>query len=263
MSENDRKKSWITEALVIAAAPLMGYSFAFAFELGYAEYFEIPPELISINLFQIIIFILGTYSICLVLFFFIEMLSFLIPSKYQILRSKLLDIVPLIMFLVGYFLAGGWLRALPFIFLLVIISFSSFILPLISQRNVKGYNAKLEAAEAKDWGMLENNKTFSISLINLFGYKNIIMITNIFLALSLVKMSGEVYASRRVMFPILKGNSEKVILSIYGDNLVCSSFDRQKKEVASTFSVYKLASNDAQNMSQEIIGPIKIVDAGQ
>jgi hypothetical protein len=259
MIENESKKSWVTEGLIIAAAPIVGYLFAFSFELGYAQYFKIPWELINIGLSQIMFFMLGAYVVCGILFFHIEMPSMLIPAKYSMLRSKLKQLTPLLMFVTGYFIIGGWSKALPLIiFIAVFILFPFFVLPILTERDKKGYSAKLEAAEEKDWKRMERDKTFSIYLINLFGHKNLLMIINLFIALSLVNMSGEIYASRQLTFSVLKDNPEKVILRIYGDNLISSLFDRQKKEVTPAFFVYKLTTDKAQNISQEIVGPLKL-----
>jgi hypothetical protein len=49
--ENARqKKTWITEGIIIASTPILGYLLTFIYEKGFAEAFNIPISFISPNL---------------------------------------------------------------------------------------------------------------------------------------------------------------------------------------------------------------------
>ena len=38
----EKKQGWITEGLILASIPVLGYFFAFQYEAGYASYFQYP-----------------------------------------------------------------------------------------------------------------------------------------------------------------------------------------------------------------------------
>ena len=61
MAENREKL--LSDGLLIAGVPLLGYAIAFAYECGYARYYGIPLQLISLTLTQILVAIAGVISI--------------------------------------------------------------------------------------------------------------------------------------------------------------------------------------------------------
>ena len=65
MAENREKL--LSDGLLIASMPLLGYSIAFAYESGYAGYYGIPLQLISLTLTQILVAIAALISIIYVL----------------------------------------------------------------------------------------------------------------------------------------------------------------------------------------------------
>ena len=61
----------ISEAILIAGAPLLGYAIGFAYEYGYAEYYEIPWQFISLSLSQVLVAaaaLIGLLGILLVVY---------------------------------------------------------------------------------------------------------------------------------------------------------------------------------------------------
>lgn len=50
----------VSDGLLTAGMPLLGYSLAFAYEAGYAGYYGIPLQLISVSLTQVLIAITAT-----------------------------------------------------------------------------------------------------------------------------------------------------------------------------------------------------------
>jgi hypothetical protein len=42
-------KSWLTEGVILAGAPVFGYLLVFAYEAGFCSIFGIPPEFISLK----------------------------------------------------------------------------------------------------------------------------------------------------------------------------------------------------------------------
>lgn len=256
--DKEGNKDWITEGIVIASVPFLGYLFTFAYESGYAIFFNFPKELINIGLPQIIITISILYVITVILFFHIEALSFLIFKNKSALYQSIIKLLPLFGVSIGYFFIYGWLRALPFIIIFVILGFSEFILPLITQRDKKNYDSKLQAADEADWKFREERGALSVRLIRIFGHKNIMLIINLFLCVNLVQMVGEIAASKKMQFFVIPSSPEKIVLRIYNDNLICTEFNRDTKSFKRGISIYKLTDPQVQNLKLEILGLLKI-----
>jgi len=256
--DNQGRKNWISEGVIIASVPFLGYLFTFAYESGYASFFNFPKEYINIGLPQIISTAIILYTITAVLFFPIEGLSFIFFKNKRSMYQSIIKFLPLFGFSVGNFIVYGWIRALPFIILFVILGFSEFIFPLVTQRDKKDYDSKLQAYDEADWKFREERGALSTRLLRIFGHKNIMLIINLFLCVNLTQMAGEISASKKMQFFVIPSSPEKVILRIYGDNLVCAEFDRKTSSLKREISIYKLTDPQAQNLKFEALGPLKV-----
>lgn len=256
--DNKEKKDWITEGVIIALVPFLGYLFAFEYESGYAIFFNFPKEFINIGLPQIIITISILYTITILLFFYIEGLSFMLFKNRRALYHSIIKLLPMFGLSIGYYFAFGGMRALPFFIVFLVFGFSEFIVPLITQRDKKDYESKLQAYDDADWKFREERGALSVRLIKLFGYKNIIFIFNLLVCVFLTQTIGEIAASRKIMFFVMPNNPQKVVVRIYGDNLICAPFDKETKTIKRDISIYKLTDPEARNLKFEILGPLKV-----
>lgn len=256
--DNQERKNWITEGIIIASVPFLGYLFAFAYESGYAIFFNFPKELINIGLPQIVIAISILYTASALLFFGIEGLSFVFFKNKPALYHSIVKFLPLFGFAIGYFVIYGWAVAMPFIILVIFLGFSEFIAPLITQRDKRGYENKLQGYDEADWKVREERGAFSVRLLKIFDRKNIMFILNLFICVGLTQMLGEAVASRQVKFFVIPSNPEKVVLRIYSDNLICAEFDREKKILKRGVYFYKLTDPQVQDFKLEPLGQFKV-----
>jgi H+/gluconate symporter-like permease len=164
--------------------------------------------------------------------------------------------LPLFAFSIGNLIVYGPKKSLPYFILFIYFGAQKFIFPLISQKDKDSYVAKIEADEDAEWKNREDKEAFSVYLMRILGHKNIILVINLMLAVQLVHLSGELYASKRTKYLVPTNDMSKVVLNIYGDSIVYASFDKNTKKVKPVFSVSKLASDPNLVFNLEEIGPL-------
>lgn len=255
MNETNRQ-GWITEGLILALIPVLGYFFAFQYEAGYASYFKYPKELILIGLPQIVIATITLWTGSMVIFMFVESITMMIPKAQRALSDSVIKFLPLVGFFAGSLLVYGWERAWPFLLVFIMIGIPEFILPLFTQKDKKTYSEKIESDWESEWRLRESKDTFSWRLLKLVGHKNIVLVINIFIAAQLVQTAGEVIASRQMRFFTMSSSPEKVVLRIYDDKFICADFERKTKTVGGDRSILNSREQGAFNLKLESIGPL-------
>ena len=252
-----KKQDWITEGLILALMPVLGYLFAFQYEAGYAVYFNYPKELIEIGLPQIVIAMITLWTGAIMVFMIVDAITMAIPKEQRGLSDSVIRFLPLIGFLVGSLLIYGWGRSWPFLLVFFLMGIPEFILPLFSQRDKKTYSEKIDADWDSEWRLREAKNTLSWRLLKLVGHKNIMLVINIFIVAQLVQTAGELIASRQNRFFTLPNVAEKVVLRIYIDKLICTDFDRKTKAVLGGISILKLEDSSVKGLRVEMLGPLK------
>jgi hypothetical protein len=157
----------------------------------------------------------------------------------------------------GALLVHGWSHAWPFLFVFILIGIPEFILPLFTQKDKKTYSEKIDADWNAEWRLREAQNSFSWRLFKMVGHKNITLVINIFIAAQLVQTAGEFVASRQIRFFTVISASEKVVLRIYNDKLICADFDRNTKTVKSGISILKKDDLNEAKLKPEKLGPLK------
>jgi len=256
--DETKKQGWITEGLVLALIPVLGYFFAFQYEAGYASYFKYPKELIDIGLPQIVIATITLWTGAIMIFMFIESITMTIPKAHRGLSDSLIKFLPLAGFFIGSLLVYGWDRAWPFLLVFFLIGIPEFILPLLTQKDRKTYSEKIEADWDSEWRLREAKNVLSWRLLKMIGHKNIILVINIFIVAQLVQTAGEVVASRQIRFFTMSSAAEKVVLRIYNDKLICADFDRKTKTVKSGVAILKPDGSNVTSLKLEMLGPLKM-----
>jgi len=253
------KKNWMTEGVMIALIPALGYLFVFAYESGYAKYYHFPLEFINIDLPQIVMSALTLYIVAVIVFFTIEWISFVFFKEHRYLYHTIVRFLPFLGFIVGSIILTDWVRAINITIGLVIIGIQEFVFPLISQKDKNSYEDKLRAYENADWDYRENRGALSWRITSIFGHRNILLVINTVLIFYMIQMAGEIGASRKMLYYTIPNDPEKVVLRIYKNTLICADYDKEAKTVNTTFSVYQLDANSATIMKYEEAGPLKLM----
>jgi hypothetical protein len=74
------KGSWVSDRIIIAAVPLIGYILSFVYEAGYAGVFKIPLYFITIDLTTVLV---ATGSLLLFAIFFLVLLDLLFIFSFR------------------------------------------------------------------------------------------------------------------------------------------------------------------------------------
>ena len=151
-------KTWITEGLLTATIPLLGYLISFLYEAGFCSAFNIPYQLIRLNINTIfiatgaLIFFLFSY-----LFIVDNIFTTFLMTYYKennIIWYKIKILSPFWILLLGlFFMLLGcnlWKQGLFLLAALIMVIFFEFGFPLISQKKQKTYFDKLKAQDLLD-----------------------------------------------------------------------------------------------------------------
>jgi len=260
LEEKKKSLSIFSDAIIAVIIPIAGYYTAFRYESGYAKYFGMPTTFIDVDLSEV----LSLVGLLLMVFIgaigYMDFRATLFKEKNPITRAIGRILFPfLLLFLVIY---ASDLKGISLYFMLFFIFgilFVEFILPLFSQRKIKGYKNKLERQEQKD----EMHKSIMSSWLTSYSegrslFKYAVIVLTIF-SLFFMDTLGGAYARHQSSFLILKSNPELVVLRKYSGKFICAEFDREKKEILNVFYLKNLdrVANEGIKIATEVVGPLR------
>jgi hypothetical protein len=246
----------LTEGLLIAAVPAAGYWFAYLYELGFCKYFNLPSIFVDISIPAVLGAIVAVFAVLATIHMLAEPLFSIFSAltlphrvKNAMLRTGIFIL-----------LAGGvamvnripikdmaWMGLFIGMFL-----FFDFIFPLITQRGVSGYLAKLEAQHQIDW-QVDSLADITIKQIGrswfLWGF--------LLLLLSFVAyFAGGFNARVQQRLIVLSGPPARVVLKHFGPSVVAATFDRMTRSVSPDYRLIAFDS-DLGEFRFEQVGPLK------
>jgi hypothetical protein len=251
------KPEWFTEGLLIAAAPVAAYLLTLNYINGYASYFQIPLEFLSLNVPTM--FVVGgkILSASLLVYLFFLLVGRFVPAEDGPLLHRILVILPWVGLLYIQILFFGkkwheWRET--FIFSLLLVAML-FILPLV-HTDKKSYTEKL----------LEDSRRFHAvrpRLAAMFfrgdgGRRVILYGTWAWFALTASQNAGRFEAMWKTKFLVSASSPETVAICTYGDNTILSTFNRETKEVEQSFSIRKKGDDPNLLLEWQEVGPLRL-----
>lgn len=249
------KNRYLTESLILAALPVLAYLITFSYQAGYASYFGIPLQVITINLTTIIIsfFAIVTslafvYSISNAVWMFTPKAND--PVSISIRRVVLVSLigfiimVPFLPSLIAWVLYGSFIS---------IVLALEFLFPFLSQRSKAQYPEKLAAQNeieheaGKHMLWYEVDKRVGRWLITSVIYACI--------ALGVSFGVGMQRAEKNSSYYISKDNG--VVLAIYDDLAVLSQYDSKTQTLSGELLFEKVGEGSAKILRLEKIGQLK------
>lgn len=251
------------DAILVSALTVTAYLTTFAYEVGAAQAFGIPVELIDMQLMPTLLATLLSLGVLVIVFIFAADPLFAVLSPPKADSHPLLKAIrpPFALLVLAFAL---WLVAdstmLP-LFLwsivpaLVIFGVLPFVMPLLLYRDVPGYVKKLRASY-KDEG--ERQTPLNRVLFGSLGWMthlSVLTIALMFLSLN----AGYAKAKRQEVFLITNQQPETVVLRIYGERVITAEFVRAEKRVK---RLYQVLNVDAAGLvlRQEAVGPLSLDD---
>ena len=255
-----RWPGWATGALAVSAASALSYFCAYAYEVGYTSFFEIPKEFIVVDVGSVLalLWVLGG-----ILFLAMQgmnafnLLHFLgVPHQNPQIFRSIQRVLPPVVIMLGLMGLGWnlqWIRW-TFLSVIAITLWLEFGFPLITQRKTKGYSAKLDAQEdTESHFVLPTDQT-----VNRLGR------TRLTLAIVAIALPGGAYlkggsdAAGQRNFTIPASLPGNVVLRKYGDYLICAPYDSSMRQVDRAFSILKLSADAPLTLRTARLGPLKV-----
>lgn len=149
--EKQSTRSWVSDALIITAFPVVAYLASFIYEAGFCSYFGIPTFLIDINLSTVCYVGVIWFVSILLLYVAGELLFQLWPKGHAVhpIYSKLTYFIPLFLYIIMLLFLFGihwreWITSVTFILVFLLMDLLS---PFVTQRGKGTYRDKLIAQE--------------------------------------------------------------------------------------------------------------------
>jgi len=141
----------LTEGLIVAGIPAVGYWLAYLYERGYSGYFGTPVSYIQVDVDTAIGATLGMLGSLVFVYIFVNIIYILFPRNLnKTVRNLILRLLYVTVFFVGVAVslpARNYLGV--FVFWLLVV-FVETVWPLVTHRKTKGYLSKIEAQQNLD-----------------------------------------------------------------------------------------------------------------
>jgi len=241
--------------VIVAVGPVVGYSMAFLQELGFCSYFKIPSDFIQLNLTKTLIAVGQGLGLALVISLFL--LWYYVSSGAKGLspgKSKcwyglvLLSTAFYICWVSGLNLLG--LQMWEILGSVTALIVASFVLEW-GFRRIKRRRSKSEERENR----IPEDAVRDF-LVKHLGAQTVFLV--VFLAvIAFVEpwFIGHIRAINQVDFMQPSDNTSRVVLRVYGDDLIWAPVDN--KTVQANFSVIKMDDDPRPVFTIKSIGPLK------
>jgi hypothetical protein len=251
-----------SEGIILAAASVFAYVFAFVYQAGYCNAFMVPREFISTSLTDVLNIGGSVLGIFALLLGFINLITSFLPRKIyhhpSLVRrlSGLLYVfmlsIPLLLFPEGRLLAIG----------LLLLCLAIMFLPALLTRRLKG--TYLQRMEAIDNGISgddpwEQSGSIHVAFVNLVGRKAYVFIVYILLSILVTYNAGKASGFYREVFPIVNTAPETVVLFMTSERLITAPFDRKKRTIQPVFRVINFDDQTDLTLQLWRVGPLKLV----
>lgn len=250
--------NWQTAAALFGLAAPIGYGAAYLREWGFCSVFGIPTELIQLNVTTVLIAITSGVGALFLLFWLADLFYTISQQgklkKFGPIRRRLsFDVLVLIFFSFLFALFPPIRDVWPLlVYFLVLLIFAQFGAPLIAQRQIRGYIGKLEAqdqVERETPALLDYFiKRVGITIVS-FGIL-------LLLFLGVMFCVGYNTAVNQTDFLVPSTREDSVVLRIYGDSLICATFNIETREVDKTFTIIKLDDEPRPQLRLVRLGPL-------
>jgi hypothetical protein len=267
-NNHNLRKIHLSDAVLVAAVPLLAYMIIFVFEWGYFGVLKIPMQFISFDINEIFIVIgsLILIGTAVLIWFNLLFQPYFLGKLPAPIINKLRYAIPIYCCLFAICIAYWdlYMESLPYWGGALIFTLDLFLPPLTTKR-VKGkYLEKLEALDDLEHEEKKKNAANSLaarlieSCINLFGANFVFVTIYLLMLLFVIFHIGRAQALRQIDYRVVNTSPETVVLYIKPDKVIVAPFDRQTKEIEPVYRVLDYASNSNLEYRLENIGPLHL-----
>lgn len=226
-----------SEAMLIAAISAWGYAVAFLYELGYAEYYGYPSQLISISIQNIVVAIMWVLFVCVLILFLADQLKKLVPAGTTPFKFEARVFLIVAFFTVALlFVAGYDLKS----FMIVLTTLLAIILlniwpALIPRKDGSTLNERLGALHAKE----EKTRSESIfhGLLSILGRYRAIALYFVCFTFAAAYVTALGNAKRQKDHYVITDRSNTVALRIFNSTIITTEFNPCTGRISDRFTV--------------------------
>jgi hypothetical protein len=250
---------WAFIGVLVAISPAIGYFIAFLYEQAYFGYFGIPSDFIIIDWAHVLSGMVSLITFSSVLFIIIMFPAILRTTGIKIksiIGDRLIWIACLLVFVI--MLSLQYYTNAPYIYILYVLPLlfclQFFVLPLISKRNVSGYETKLleqDKTDAKKYH--DNNPEWIRRYAPLINYSIMLLFIVVFTAI----LQGRQDAVIQKEFLVFTGSPNTVVLNATQNQLICVELNPDKKTYDDVFTIKALSTDSGTTLQLNSIGPLK------
>lgn len=262
---NDPNQKRISEGILILMLTAGAYLFSYYYELGFLSYFDLPASFIRIDLDTILKFGSVIFGILIILFPLTNLVPYLFTNRLHVEFRAFIFVSVLVFFIIifqAYIFGLGnfayWDSILySLLIVLFFLAFFTFVFPLITQRKVKGYMAKIEAQSKfeKEFRQ-EHGGGIYTSIERRFGLNSLLVIFFLVIGILTSRSIGLAEAVNQKAFPVINSSPDLIVVRIYNDLMICTSIDESSKKISEDFIILKISDNPNLFFHVENIGPV-------
>lgn len=243
--------NYFTEGVILAAIPAGGYWTAYLYELGYCNFFEIPPELIDISINSILLNSLAVLGIAILMVFAVDFIGKLMVGVSSAVKGSLYKLIFIYFIGYGFYFSFGRSQTELKIFLTIFalpMIIKDFVWPLWSQRHIKGFGNKVAAAKKRDF----EYDSATDKIANKIGIEAFLVCGALYVISILSYLAGGYGASSETEFLSAKAKPNYILARKYGESWVAVRFDETKKIFYPDFQILKL--EDVNQFTRRVYG---------
>jgi hypothetical protein len=233
----------------------------FFYEYGYFSVWHIPLTFVSFDPPTILLVMISLISVAIAMYFWSDRLLEIIDFQSEPIRRRLKDnVFPTVLVLTYLFLTvANWIVwSFGLLFLLLVIGVP-FLTPLFTQKNKKGYLAKLRAQDkATDQRKTEQQLKVIDRLINLVGPRLALVAFLLLATLYFAYFLGMSSSTGQKEFLVVNTLPERVVVWKFDNYLVSSTFNRRTKQIDPKFVILDLGKDPTLEYHLEQIGPLAV-----
>ena len=268
MDNNSKKtlKNVVSETLIISSIPLIAYASTMAYEAGYNRHFDIPSELITISITNILITVAVVISLGFTIFIFAQGL-FGIFGKTSAIPEPISNVLitnlaPWYLLLIISMTAFGLKQWHDYyaIALFAIIWTLIYLLPSAFRKNKNiSYTEHLRSVQESEREKFEGSEYLVQNILNSHGikYQNIgLLFFSAFVFIYSAYGFGKRNAIEQEYFYVNKANPSIVYLRFYSDKIIGAEYSYTDKTTGS-LTIEKLPPDGILTIIKQKIGPLK------
>lgn len=258
-TNNKPSNRWLTEGLVLAFAPALSYYFVFIYESAYCNTFGIPlhfikPDITTVLIYSTIIF--GLYYILIPVFdVFADILtSYLVPTNNIWVRLLKLFFPPGMFFLLMLVIyIEKWKTLIPITLIFIGIFLVDILMTWLVRDKSKPFAEQLNTGI----GLFLRTGTPFHLIRSRFGTRVTTIVLLVFVGVIVSRLLGNAAAISQKTFLMPSSHPNTVVLRQYGDRMICSPVDLERKRVAKGFIIRMVENNPNTVFELKDVGPLQ------